>query len=60
MQQQRQPRVSSSGIKPGAKAAADAHVVRQFMESHCSQLTPFGLTSLAESLKEHQLAVFFR
>lgn len=61
VQQQRQLRLSSSsGVKPGAKAAADARVVRQFMESHCSQLTPFGLLSLADSLKEHQLAVFFR
>jgi transcription initiation factor TFIID subunit TAF12 len=41
-------------------AVADAHVVRSFMEVHCSQLTPYGLASLAESLKEHQLAVFFR
>lgn len=43
-----------------AQAAADAHVVRIFMEAHCSQLTPYGLASLAECLKEHQLAVFFR
>jgi hypothetical protein len=61
LQQQLQARLSSSsGVKPGAKAAADARVVRVFMESHCSQLTPFGLMSLADNLKEHQLAVFFR
>jgi hypothetical protein len=41
-------------------AVADAHVVRGFMEAHCSQLTPYGLASLSDSLKEHQLAVFFR
>jgi hypothetical protein len=40
--------------------AADAAVVRRFMETHCSQLTAYGLSSMAEGLKEHQLAVFFR
>jgi asparagine synthetase B (glutamine-hydrolysing) len=50
-QQQQQERGAS---------VADSHVVRSFMEGHCSQLTPYGLASLAESLKEHQLAVFFR
>lgn len=59
--QQRQLRpCSSTGRKPAAAAAADAQVVRQFMERHCTQLTPFGLESLAVNLKEHQLAVFFR
>jgi hypothetical protein len=57
--EQQHVRIAKQQQDRGA-AVADSHVVRSFMEVHCSQLTPYGLASLAESLKEHQLAVFFR
>ncbi len=39
---------------------AQAHVVRDFLERHCSQLTDYGLYALRDGLKENQLGVFFR
>jgi hypothetical protein len=57
---QQQEQAAKQQQQDRGAAVADSHVVRSFMEAHCSQLTPYGLASLAESLKEHQLAVFFR
>ena len=37
-----------------------AGVIRDFLEANCSQLTVYGLASLHASLRENQLAVFFR
>lgn len=42
------------------KVRAQAMVIRDFLESNCTQLTPYGLASLAERMRENQLAVFFR
>lgn len=55
--QQQQGQAEAEGPKA---TAADAAVVRRFMETHCSQLTPYGLSCMVDALKEHQLAVFFR
>ncbi|GBF89509.1 hypothetical protein Rsub_02081 [Raphidocelis subcapitata] len=55
------PPPPASSRTPSASAAArDAAVVRDFLEAHCSQLTPAGLAALASELRDHQLAVFFR
>eukprot|EP00877_Chromochloris_zofingiensis_P004085 jgi/Chrzof1/13678/Cz08g07220.t1 len=50
----------SRAVTPAAYHTADANIVRHFLESYCSQLTPHGLVELHHGLKEHQLAVFFR
>jgi hypothetical protein len=39
---------------------AQALIVREFLESFASQLTPYGLASLTERMRENQLAIFFR
>lgn len=43
-----------------AAAVHDALCAQQFLETNPSQLTVYGLASLAEQLAEGQLAVFFR
>jgi hypothetical protein len=63
------PTAPAAGAGATEEAAADdskadrsAHgiVVRDFLETHATQLTPYGIEQLVESLKEHQVAVFFR
>jgi len=58
--QKQQQQQQQQGNEAPKATAADAAVVRAFMEMHCSQLTPFGLSCMSDVLKEHQLAVFFR
>ena len=58
------PGASAAGAAAAdaSKAESSVHgvVVRDFLETHATQLTPYGIEQLVESLKEHQLAVFFR
>ncbi|XP_024401100.1 uncharacterized protein [Physcomitrium patens] len=38
----------------------EGRIIRHFLEDNASQLTFYGLFSLVENLKEHELCVFFR
>ncbi|DBA97220.1 hypothetical protein WJX77_007367 [Trebouxia sp. C0004] len=43
-----------------SKAAAQAHLIQDFLDNSSSQLTYHGLASLREGLRPNELAVFFR
>ncbi|KAL3149333.1 hypothetical protein ABBQ32_002139 [Trebouxia sp. C0010 RCD-2024] len=43
-----------------SKAAAQAHIIQDFLDSSPSQLTYHGLASVREGLRPNELAVFFR
>ncbi|KAL0054998.1 hypothetical protein WJX82_005576 [Trebouxia sp. C0006] len=43
-----------------SRAAAQAHLIQDFLDNSSSQLTYHGLASLREGLRPNELAVFFR
>ena len=56
------PNESNNGLYEKSKTddLKEAIVIKEFLESHPSQLTVYGITSMMERLAEGQLAVFFR
>eukprot|EP00798_Chlamydomonas_sp_ICE-L_P018644 gene18644-25159_t len=64
--QQQPEAAAAAAVQESQKAvqesqkAAHAIVIKAFMEMNCSQLTVHGLSCLYETLRDNQLAVFFR